>query len=479
MSVLPGRCYDVRSDETRVTCRPGYRALILALVYLLLAAFVADLARSDARTAVDYLTGAMTAVGFAGFGLAAAYRALWPRVRVDENGVAWRTLFHRAHFVPWDAVSDYYLRQRSALKEEAVIETGAGVILVGADWRGLDALKEVVCRRATASRAHGWGFLGTRSGDTERVFSYDTPANRRDAYVIPIAVTLGDAVTFFLLGWAAAGIVAWRWAPQPAVMFVALLAALAGILLVGISLSLVALSRDTARRRRRNERIATSPVGVRFHSDTGGVFARWEDVTGCDRDSLPDAPLGIPRYVVHTRNGDFDFLATLDGHFVLKKWIAALLPDDAVPWRETGAENLRVDPRRWPGGGHLFHYRTRSNLALVIFAAVMGGLSVFLHIEKGGGEALVAIFGFAAAWLAWRFWSAAIRVEEHGITHFGPFGQRFLPWEAVRTLHLNDGKRDGLSRETVRGADGTIAFWDVIADVEGLRAEIRRHVPKV
>jgi hypothetical protein len=469
----------VRSDNQSVISRPGYRVWGVAFAFAAMAFVMGMVTGNSAGNRTETLWGGAMTLLCAGIAVGALSHALWTVVCADARGLYWRRLFQPSRSAPWASVTDYYLRHGASADMEVVIQTDAGMIVLAADWRGLAAVKEAVSRHATSASTGTWDLLGTRPGDSSRTFTYDTPANRRDAILLPVVAILIGGGFLFLLGWTVAGVAELRRVAAPAVMAAVLLCVIA-LLVVGGAASLLALNRETNRRRGRHERITASPDGLQFESDERSVSARWEEIAACVRGTLPGAWLDSPRFIVRTRHGEFDFLATIENHFHLKKWIAAQAPADVTAWRDAGAEVIRVNPDRWPSAGEdsrVFHYRTRSNRALLVFVGAVCGVLVVEAGFKGEGYALAALSAAVVAWFAWRYHRTAIRVDSRGITHFGALGSRFLPWNAIRQTRIRQSGRDGLNRESVRGDGRTIVFWDIISDVEALRAEIRRRAP--
>jgi hypothetical protein len=479
---LAWRFGDVHSDGDSVVSRPGASWWVAAAMFLVMAGIFAAGAFSILGDVAFVALCGVLAFGFAVGAFGTALFAARAVICAGPDGLCWRGVAHGWRSAPWSAVSDYFWTLpsqhfRNGRAATVVIETSAGRIRAGADWANRATLEALVARRAAAAKANGWKLFGTRPGDAPQTFSYDTSANRRDAILLP--AILGSAVAAILvlaihfLAQRALGMSGMR--PNlliPSGLAVALVLA-AGCGLVSITV----VARWTERRRRRGEKITVSADGIRFQSRDREFAAAWEDVTGYGVEAVRAAILMMPCYIIDTRHGGFDFLATLNDRGILMACIAQQAIRANGSWRDTMDGALIGRPDLPEAGGRVFHYRTRTNRAFLALALFVAGAVVFEALWKRDDWGLLVAVPLAVAasgWLLSRYLTVAIRTNEAGITQYAPFRTRFIPWSALAGTRLHDS--DQVLVETLRGGGETVRFWETISDVDGLREEIRRRV---
>jgi len=168
-------------------------------------------------------------------------------------------------------------------------------------------------RRATNAAVRQWGLLGSRPCDSwPRVFRYDTWQNIWTPRVLlKLALTaLGYLLTPPLQqAMSQAGQVGWGVTLAGLGVYVLLIASVGAFFLMP-------LAQYRAAGRRKAERITADTNGIVFEDGARRVEAAWADVTGYGIGPGPGA-LTV-RYVVETRQGDFDFLAVLSGATLLQ-----------------------------------------------------------------------------------------------------------------------------------------------------------------
>ncbi len=406
----------------------------------------------------------------------------------DAAGLRWRGLGGWKR-VRWNEVSDFYeklsVRNRSRAPSAAgcILEVASRKIRFSRDWSNAEALRELVAQNAINSRAAGWEVKGTRVVDPwPRAFDYNTVENRWTprlwlklfaifvVYVV-IQPALELVVTAHLVGWAAALGVAGAY-----------------VLLFGSMglIFLVPLAQYRATNERKAERVTADLDGIVFEDGVRRVEAAWPDVTGYRMVSH-----GLLfRYVVETRQGNFDFLSSLGDARLLQAIIqrSASLAENRE-WRlPADEEALSGEAARWSSGRvgvgtRIFHYRTRGYRAILLGMAVLGivcGL-LFAGIALGwlpstlppspAGMAVAGVFwgvGLILGWQAYR--QNGVVLDDNGLTQRTLLGSRFIAWEQVQEYAVTP-----LGGGKVSGRGTTIGFGRDIVGYAELNEEVDRH----
>ena len=418
----------------------------------------------------------------------------------DGTGLRWRGLGGWKS-AGWETVSDYYDALPTQMQQGSttpgpggtrsplivsIIETANGKCGVTSLWSNADALREMAARNAVNSRAAQWELKGTRVCDSwPVVFDYNTRENRWApriwlklfvVFVVYLLVqpALQMSATAHLIGWAQTLAVAAVYAFS-----------------VG-SLGLIFLlpfAQYRAADRRKGERITANLDGITFEGKTRRVDAAWAEVTGYFK--VHGAGLSF-RFVVETRQGEFDFLSSLGDapllqaivqrfatQVVLREWCAPI-----------DADALGGEAARWTGGKvgvgtHFYHYRTRTYRTLLLGATFLCLVVLLLAVSVSFGwlpgtlppmaEAVaIGIGGGVALLLGLRayLWSG-IAVDEKGLTQRTIFGSRFLAWEQVESFAFSR-----TSGGKVVGRTQTLCFAVEIIGCAELTAEIERRTER-
>jgi len=413
-------------------------------------------------------------------------------IEADEQDLRWRDL-GRWRVAAWSEISDYYEQpvQTSSTAStsrvpQMTVETGAGKLRFGAGWSNVSALKELVEQNATSARAKAWGVLHERPEDLPHVFHYDTAINRNTLPVLRRLhnYTLAAVLISFVIAWAKTHTwPTWHWFLTPIGLFV-----------LAKSIVLLALQPTYAETRRRlNQRITVQPDRLIWEDGDRRIDAPWEDVSKYFVSGM--------RYVVVTKQGSFDFLATLRELELLQKLIRRYAVHAPRPkptqnasaplWPYGGAIPNDLVTRPAKAGqldGRTYNYRT-SNFAAAIGAvfvllSVVGsitGASIFSSLVSGvrpaSGEivcglvalaCLLCLIGFCA-----QYFASTLTLDEAGLTQRALFVRRFIAWEQVQDFY-ESGSFD-LTFGNVIGPYTRIRFWNAIADADELKAEIARR----
>lgn len=426
--------------------------------------------------------------------LGALGAVLWlvrARVISGQDGLRWRGMgpWKTAR---WDEVRDYYeniptRQQRSSGVASpttvSVVRTAAGNVRVTNLWSGADALREQVKRQAFHGLVSGWEILGTRAVDPwPRVSHYITLENRWAPRVwtklfltFVIYLLIKPAMQLSTM----AGLVGWAMTLTTAALYLLLVGSIGLIFLVP-------LAQYRAAGRRKAERITADTNGITFEDGLRRVEAAWADVTGYGIAPGPGA-LTI-RYVVETRQGEFDFLPVLSGATLLMVIIRRYAENAAdKEWRpRTDLEALGGESARWSGGrvgvgARVYHYRTRANRALSLAPLVFGLTGGFLSWAAGQGMLpgtqsagpLWAAVGcgllFLGGWHAYRV--RRIETDEDGLTQITPFARRRLLWSQVEDYRLTGEYNNAI----VQGHGGRLHFSREIVGCEDMKEEIARR----
>lgn len=388
--------------------------------------------------------------------------------------------------VRWEEASDFYqtlpVQKRSAAAGY-VLETASGKVRFPGDWSNAEALRETVVRNAGHSRVSEWSVKGIRAVDPwPVVFDYNTWENRWapriwlklfGVFVVYLVVqpTLQFAATANLIGWTASA--------AAAVLYLLLIGS------VGL-VFLLPLIQYQATARRRAERITADLSGVVFEDGARRLEAAWADVVNYRAVSSHGM---LFRFIVKTRQGEFDFLSSLGNARLLQTIIARYaLNADVREWRRAADEDaLGGEAARWSdgkvgAGTRFYHYRTRCYRAVLLGSAFLGLVFGLLFASSSlgwlPGTALpsltdivsAALFWSAGLLLGWRAYRRnGIAADEKGLTQRTLFGERFLAWEQVQECDVAvlAGKVSGRSR--------TIGFSSEIVGCAELTAEIARR----
>jgi hypothetical protein len=268
------------------------------------------------------------------------------------------------------------------------------------------------------------------------------------------------------------------------------LTAIVGAAVISLSLLgtyLIAGAGEGARRRRAAERIRVDAGSVTFSSRASRLRARWEEV----RAAFVDANTrGIgSRFVVVTERGTFDFAPAIRDAALLREIIARRATRVDQPWRVIrDLETLGGDRARWSGGcpgvgQRVFHYRTRTNRALLWLLTCLAGCPFLVFGLYRAGLAsteeprLLLILGvpllILTSWTIWRYFAASIRVDHCGITQYTALGRRRLTWSEIEGFAAVG--EDTFTFAQVSGGRRRLRFWLGLAEPDALKSEIARR----
>ena len=423
--------------------------------------------------------------------LAVAWWMLRAGIIADTSGLCVRR-FGGWKSVRWEEVSDFYevvpvrSGRRAGSGTRFVLEMPSRKIGFSSLWSNAERLREKVAQNAVNSRAAEWEIKGTRRADPwPRTFGYNTWENRWApriwlklfvVFVVYLFVkpALQLAVTAHVIGWT-----------------VTLVIAGAYVLLVG-SLGLIfllPLAQYRASNRRKSEQITVDLDGIVFNDGARRVEAAWAEVTGYE---VAHGSGVMTQLAVETQHGDFDFLSSLKEAGLLKAIIQRFAIQSANhKWGlPVGAEALGGEAARWTGGKvgagqRFYHYRTRTNRAVLLGITALSVVSLLLVMcstfgwlpgaaSPGASPSAGTVAAFGIAWgaglaLGWRaYLQNGIALDDGGLTQRMVFGSRYLAWEQVQDFVFRPG-----SGGKVIGRTQTLGFKPDIAGCAELKAEIK------
>jgi hypothetical protein len=402
----------------------------------------------------------------------------------DENALCWRNWGHR-RCARWEQISDFYDCPVPNKKgRKAYIETSDGrMTLRGNSWTNTEMLRTVIAERAMMARVKSWGLIGARDEDDwPRRFDYNTTDNKSMGWMMiafPVLITGLMAWNFFggTSGKAVVERADWIFAAAAFIFFTT-------IYLI-ILLPLFLIFQET--RRRRTQQIIATPDGLQFHDGQNHHSWRWEEITNYYF-AAPSGRLQCFSYsVVVSPRGEISFLHTIRDAIVLREIIrhhASAAASDVWKSRDAVEEGIiGGEAARWTGGAagvgkRIYRYRTRMIRALLWLPSSLFLIPLLLPLISGEHSIsesafMVILMGAIAAYGWWRYHSAAVLIDETGITHKSIFGELTLRWQEVQEYSMIGG--DSLQFIELKNNETRLRFWYGVADLEELKSEIQRR----
>jgi hypothetical protein len=443
-------------------------------------------------------------------------RMLQTRIVATEEGMRWIRPLLQERRVAWNDITDYYTEMRSraimsgASGESLTIVSAQGirrVFMVYSDW---DMLKTTIESRALNARAQQWDRLGTRPFDRfPRVFRY-WDSRRRSEFIRGAIGLTAIWVGYAIAGWntvlATAAKIGWQDALPSAIGGSVLLLAFAYI-------PFRILSDYYEAWKRRHEIITATPELIRYENPGTDevVESPWREVTdyyyrtrrgGFERDQYALVLHGVDeKQIVWTGFlGDKDLLLAFVKRYAPQPTVTS---EAAEEWRAKGANEATggSNPETWQSGavgmgGRVFRNRASEfKLSLImltgIFMALVGVSVVREWLEPEHGQLIqclrivVPTVIFPLTWVWTCYFRTRVGTDDMGITHYTPFGERFLSWFAVADYtDVYDKTSARTARKNisflsiVTGRDGKrMFFWSTLNGYEELRAEVERYAP--
>ncbi len=434
-------------------------------------------------------------------------------ITASADGLTWRTWRGRRR-AAWGDVRDFHTRTfatgNSRVGPRACIVTSVGNVWFTPQWRDADALKRFIAQHAPAAPACEWATLGTRpDADFPQTFGYHSAENWQRAWVAAAQVGMSAGVLVFFIGPKVPRIIGemgWAWGLS---MIAVMILVMAGLPLLMVCVAVLPTFLDA--RRRRGEAIVADRDGLVWTDERTArrVVLPWGDIT----DYGIGEPIGRLRggsYRRIVRGGakgeEITFSFALANAAILCEIIAKQAVNARAhaaadgKWRSltpgADVDVLGGEGARWTGGvagvgGRVFHYRTRTNRAMLWFLwafALIVLLTISLNASgmtqarsDNGGDAVIGTLTFlmtaTAAYATWRYYAGRVVTNGDGVTQYAPTGRRFLRWKDITDYEVK-GEASNLSL-IVRDASGvTVRFSEMIVDADELKGEIARRAPR-
>jgi hypothetical protein len=420
----------------------------------------------------------MVATTFLLFGAIPGVTLLVQGVTADAEGLRWRDLRGRRHFAPWSDVTDFYRRPMRAgergrtFRTEYIIEIADGRY-VGFDvlsWTDAARLQErVVSEVGERLDLRRWQTKGVRNRDLPCTFGYAARPQTRARIGLCYCMALPPTV-FALFALLIRHDTAHPTSMPEAVFLVA-----TGILAVGFieTMLVMSLLDLNEARRRKNESFTADAEGFTFFDGREKTRVCWAEVIGYrfqDQGLEPNQRglrLLCSRCTIRSeRGGEVSFLTLMDDVGLFQE----IVRTHAVNGIEARIDRDRAEAlggiaARWTGGvegvgERVYHYRTRSNRAMLWFPwlspVMFALLPVLAHYDLTlGGESPtefvvlgpLSLVGAVAATMA--YYKSCLILGRDGLTKVGITGSRFIRWEDVRDWEVEP------SRGFVEAMDGT------------------------
>lgn len=472
------------SIKNSPTCSPSKQKLWVIAFLVLTSLGLPFLAWNDPRhgDATYHLILATWIVVCAGCWLVALVWIFSHRVVAEAHSLRWRT-FRGWRQAPWEAITDYYIKappQPKGGNPIHFIETTAGRVKMNALWEVSEEFKDAVRDRATQSRAREWDEQGLRPEDTwPRVFDYHNPALWQAKVGLAVIFTL--ITTYFgavLVPFAIRSIAELGWG-----------LGLAPALTMAVVLGCVCLMttptifylRDA--HERRGERIIVSPQGITFEDGKRRVHSPWSGVRMVSWGLLPGWIKITCRRIIVTEDGTFDYTSALLDARQLSVLVDRFAPAAAeAGHREYSDAEDALDGRPYSvGNTRIYHYRIRTNRALLLGWTALAFVPIFAYWESTQGistadplftSVLASLWIGSALYGWWRYWCGRVVVDETGIRQALLIGWRCIRWDEVRECQFDASKS---MFAHVSSSATRIRFWMFISGVDELKAMVEQR----
>lgn len=475
-------------EVTVVRCRPGAAIWFLFIIGLLFTGLlwvIPSLPERGAGQPIDpngvIAFRVLAAACSAGMLVFIAYVAR-ASILADETGIRWRYLL-RWRSAHWSEVSDFYVKRLQKGRRAGIVETPAGRLMLNDIWTKLEPLKHFVAEKATGTLNREWAERGDREReDWPLTFRYDTSENRvlrRVMVWLPLIASVFYGWLFYdsyakiardvaAMGPSGAGIYAFSFAVMASPL--AMLALL------------VPVAKDTVRRR--GQKIVVTDTSLTYCDGDRTLTVPWNEVV-----SIHIEPAFTPRtsqHILDTRRGGFSISGTIDEPRVVGALLRKFAGDalDRGKTEHPDKTDVFSAPVKVQVGERVFHYRTRTNRALLWFVGAFPAVALLmawlnhLGLTKAPPDGNLAFpIGLAAVLAAplfywwWRYRVGVVRVDAVGITQRALFGERHIDWPDVREFGF---KGDDVGKfGVVTGSKDKIACWTSISDLDDLLREIK------
>lgn len=371
-------------------------------------------------------------------------------VRADENGVAWRRGFVGWRSARWDEIRDFYLHTTQTGTH--TVETENGKLELSKTFVGVEAIIEIIPRRANAATASAWEVRDYRSqGDWSQTLTVWSNYQKWMAPVISGALVVSGGGLAIL-----SSLESRPQQPTMGFMWDSLVPLLALVFLAGPLAAIFGWTIFSMWRERKfawehsNEKLYLNAQGLIFESAHNRVEASWDAIVRVER--LPREN-GFGRMRVVTRNGDFVLWRLNNGEMLnpfsarCQSYAPAAIEHlERQLIAESSLDSEISPPPIDENGAQTFSFRTRSNRLILGTINLVLVLAPFFYLIQFYNSkidepfapswplfwalcALAATFT-GAAWL-W-FARAAIVATDDELRLRSPFrSARPIKWENI------------------------------------------------
>ncbi|MBC8138775.1 MAG: hypothetical protein H8F28_23080 [Fibrella sp.] len=434
--------------------------------------------------------------------------ALRTRVRADENGLRWRGVGHGWCSATWKDVRDFYdeTRWRNATDNRATssptLVISSGLLRVSGDCNNLAEFRRIVRERATSARVAEWEPLGVRRVDEwPQTFRY---WDHKSAPKIAVGVVVLFAF-LSALGYAFVRLIVWYASVSSRIETISVaVGMLIGYLaLLVVSLRVVWMWYTIWKRR--DERFTATPETIRHEKmGTGEALeVPWTEISDYFY-GVRNEGFKHEGYTLVLRGADEktirwnrELLHSERLLAIIQRYAPkpAFMRDENAVWRNRSDREKTggSDPATWQSGavgmgGRVFRNRSVLNRCMLAFCTciltILPAAAVQEWSKPGHGQFMgpVQVMGVILAPLLWGwvcYFRTRVETDDMGITHYTPFGKRFLPWFAVADYTELRSKNNVEGDPVIlTGRDGKkMFFWSTLNGYEELRGEIERYAP--
>lgn len=481
---------NVLDSLTLVRSRPGVGAWLLALGIAGFSALPMSLpflpsAHPNAQQNSEigfFLLGAMLLIpALIGMGFLVKME-----IRATDTGLCWWT-WRGWRSASWNEVTDFYEKRLQKGQMTSIIETPARNITIQKDiWTNWGKLRDIVAQRANRALNDKWAERGARPNERwPMVFDYNTSDNRQMRVVgwISVPLMLLASIWFVAEKWERMAqdftLLDWQWG------LLTVVAPLLTFLLLIVPLPLLMFHiHYRGLKGRIGQRITATAEGLTFEDGTERQEISWEDISLVYSESARGFS-AYTRNVIVGKHDQFDFTGYLREARVLRLLLQRLASEAVERGRDFSPDIETLGRPEEPDaiGEHIYHYRTRTNRALLWFlgtfgfggfvAAVLAELGWMEHEAKTTQWVFAVLLTLPVLWAWWRYRAASIRTDATGLTQYGLFGKRFVAWNDIRDYYLTGD--DIATFGNIEGTTEKIRFWYSISGRDKLFAEIARR----
>ncbi|MEO7719343.1 MAG: hypothetical protein ABIY70_24340 [Capsulimonas sp.] len=320
--------------------------------------------------------------------LIAAYWTCRARVEATEDGLRWRGL-GKWKSAAWSEVRDFYRLEPQKGQQFHVVETAAGKLHLSGFYGNTKPFLDAVAARAVYAPVKAWEQLGCRLGNVAPCrFSY----SRRAIQASIALFTVVGAAMLFLITPPTFSKLTQTSQTIGATWAISLVASY--VLVIAMTLAPVPLLISIARRSLKgaNQKIQTSSEGIEFTDGEQYITTSWGEVLqyGVPQETAASALRG--EFHVRSRHGDFSFSQHIRDFSLLCQIIRHWAPEETSEIKKSErADVLGSESMRWTGarpgvGNRVFHYKTRTNRALLVNLIGVTMMPIFVPIlEKSLG----------------------------------------------------------------------------------------------